>query len=112
MTDADILPGEEKYAQAIRKVLTDTAVQQQLENDPIGTLEGLGFDLSDEARRELESGPVDLQTGIAAVPAVIVRVATNGTRPAVSVVVHTTTVSATRGPARELQQRGPESSGK
>lgn len=103
-TDPGMKAGEEKYAKAMQKVLTDPAVQKKLEKDPIKTLEGLGFQLTDEARRELRAGgTIQAQLGVAAVPAVLVRVATNGTRPAVSVVVRSSTFAVTRGEARELR---------
>jgi hypothetical protein len=105
-------PGEERYSEAMRKVLTDPSVQKQLENDPVGTLENLGFDLTDEAKRELQTrGPTQPELGVAAIPAVLVRVATNGTRPAVSVVVRSSTFAATRGVARELQADQTDQSG-
>lgn len=104
MADMNALQaGEKQYADAMRKVLTDTATQQQLEKDPVGTLEGLGFDLSDDAKKELRStGMAQAELGVAAIPAVLVRVATNGTRPAVSVVVRSSTFARTRGLAAEM----------
>jgi len=97
-------PSEQHYADAMQRVFSDPDIRRRLETDPIGTLEGLGFDLSDEAKAEIQAGPTTPELGVAAVPAVLVRVATNGTRPAVSVVVRTSTVSDTRGRAAELDE--------
>lgn len=100
---AALQPGEAKYVAAINKVLTDPATRRQLEVDPVGTLEALGFDLSDAARQELHaSGIAQVSPGIAAVPAVIVTVAPMETRPTVKVVVRTSTFARTRGLAPEL----------
>jgi hypothetical protein len=106
VVSAGLQPGEERYVQAMRKVLTDASVQRELEKDPVGTLENLGFDLSEDAKAELRlSGAAQPELGVAAVPAVLVRVATNGTRPAVSVVVRSSTIARSRGMAAELQER-------
>ncbi|MEI9989611.1 MAG: hypothetical protein WDM86_06200 [Rhizomicrobium sp.] len=99
----DVHPSEVKYAEAMRKVFTDAAVQKKLEHDPVGTLEGLGFDLSADAKHKLKAGgAAQAELGVAAVPAVLVRVVTSGTRPAVSVVVQSSTFASTRGKAAEL----------
>lgn len=95
---------EEVYAKALNKVFSDKETIKRLEKDPVATLQDLGFTLDDAAMKELRAGPSQPELGVAAVPAVLVRVATNGTRPAVSVVVRTSTVSATRGRATELDR--------
>mgnify|MGYP003128499334 FL=1 len=64
-------------------------------------MERLGFDLDDEARATLRANDQP-ELAVAAVPAVLVRVATNGTRPAVRVAVSSSTFAATRGRAAEL----------
>jgi hypothetical protein len=108
---SDLQPGEERYAEAMRRILTDPDVQDQLEKDPVGTMENLGFNLDDDARQELQSrGLTQPELGVAAVPAVLVRVATNGTRPAVSVAVRSTTFAVTRGVAGELKEDRQQSS--
>lgn len=108
---SDLQPGEEQYAEAIRKVLSDSTVQKQLESDPVKTLEDLGFDLTPEAKQSLAaSGSAQAELGVAAVPAVLVRVATQGTRPAVQVAVSSSTFAYTRGVAKELQQDQPDQS--
>ncbi|MDO8931792.1 MAG: hypothetical protein Q7U97_05300 [Rhodocyclaceae bacterium] len=106
MANMGLQPGEDQYVEAMRKVLTDKSVQQDLEKDAAGTLERLGFDLSDDVKKELRmSGATQPELGVAAVPAVLVRVATNGTRPAVSVVVRSSTIARTRGEAVELREK-------
>lgn len=101
---SDLQKGEEVYAEALNRVFSDPGTIKGLESDPVKTLTDLGFTLDDKAMKELKAGPVQPELGVAAVPAVLVRVATNGTRPAVSVVVRTSTVSATRGRAQELDE--------
>lgn len=96
--------GHEIYAEGLAKILSDPDTRAALEKDAVGTLEGLGFDLDDRARAELAKGTAQPELGVAAVPAVLVRVATNGTRPAVSVVVRSTTFAATHGRATELKE--------
>ncbi|QDY98986.1 hypothetical protein FQ775_00595 [Nitratireductor mangrovi] len=99
----ELMQGEEKYAEALNKVFSDKETIARLETDPVTTLQDLGFELDEKAIAEIRSGPAQPELGVAAVPAVLVRVATNGTRPAVSVVVRTSTVAATRGRATELE---------
>ncbi|MDP8993801.1 MAG: hypothetical protein M3N07_02280 [Pseudomonadota bacterium] len=99
----DLGSSERKYAQAMQRVLTDQDVQRELERDPVATLERLGFDLSPEARAQVEAqGAATAEIGVAAIPAVLVRVATGATRPVVSVVVQSATVAADRRPVKEL----------
>ncbi|MEO1044261.1 MAG: hypothetical protein AAFX04_02340 [Pseudomonadota bacterium] len=98
----EIQKSEQAYVEGMQKIFSDPETRKALEEDPEGTLERLGFDLDDRARKELRKGPVDAELSVAAVPAVLVRVATNGTRPAVSVVVRSSTVSATRGRSAEI----------
>lgn len=100
----ELKQGEEVYAKALDKVFSDKETIKRLEEDPIKTLQDLGFKLDDHAMKVLRAGPAHPELGVAAVPAVLVRVATKGTRPAVSVVVSTSTVSATRGRATELER--------
>jgi hypothetical protein len=95
---------EEVYASALKKLFTDPATIKSLEADPEGTMEKLGFDLDDKARSIIRASDQP-ELGVAAVPAVLVRVATNGTRPAVSVAVSTSTFAATRGKAEELEKK-------
>jgi len=97
--------GEEKYAEALQRLFSDAAVRKGLEDNPIDTLEGLGLNLSDDAKAELRAGgSAEPELAVAAVPAVLVRVATNGTRPVVRVVVSSSTVSETRGEAKEFKK--------
>jgi hypothetical protein len=104
MATNHIRPGEEKYAEAIRRLLTDDALQGKLEADPVGTLEGLGLELDDDARKALARGDAaDLAVGPSAVVAPLVRVITGGTRPVVSVV----TASSTFVAAREARGASP-----
>lgn len=95
--------GEEVYAAALNKLFTDPEVQKSLETDPEGTMERLGFHLDDHAREVLRADDQP-ELAVAALPAVLVRVATNGTRPAVRVAVSSSTFAATRGRADELDR--------
>jgi hypothetical protein len=95
---------EQAYADAINRILTDPGVRKDLESDPERTMERLGFDLDDNAREVLKARDDHPELGVAAVPAVLVRVATNGTRPAVRVAVSSSTFAATRGRAAELDK--------
>lgn len=96
---------EERYTEVMQEILHDEKVRRDLEKDPIAALQGLGLDLSDEAKAELRSGPSTAELGLAAVPAVAVRVVTGGTRPAVSVVVRSSMLSDTRAAAPELKKK-------
>lgn len=95
-------PGEEKYAAAIRRLLADEQLQKQLEADPIATLEGLGLELDEDTRKAITApSRPELEADVALWVSPLVRVVTGGTRPVVSVVTGTSTVSATREAHRE-----------
>lgn len=101
---AEIQQGEEVYADALNKIFNDPETQRALEEDPEGTMERLGFQLDEEARTALRADDQP-ELAVAAVPAVLVRVATNGTRPAVRVAVSSSTFAATRGTAKEFEDK-------
>jgi hypothetical protein len=93
----ELQPEDQRYAEAVRRLLVDADLQKQLEDDPVGTLEGLGLNLSDDARRELETtGGAQVEYGEGLIVAPVVRVVTGGTRPVVSVVTGTSTIGAGR----------------
>ena len=92
---------EEVYAAGLAKILTDSGTRAALEKDPAGTLEGLGFKLDDKARAHI-AGPGDHpELGEMAFTSPLVRVVTGGTRPAVSVVVQSSTVGTTGGKGKK-----------
>lgn len=95
---------EEVYVKGLQKIFSDPDTLAALEKDPEGTLKELGFHLDDRALAELAKGTAQPELGVAAVPAVLVRVATKGTRPAVSVVVRSSTFAATRRTLHELDE--------
>ena len=97
----DLQKGEDTYVKALQQIFTDPEVRKALEAEPEATMERLGFDLDDEARATLRANDQP-ELAVAAVPAVLVRVATNGTRPAVRVAVSSSTFATTRGRAAEL----------
>ena len=99
----ELQKSERVYADAINKIFSDPEVQKGLETDPEATMERLGFQLDDRAREVLNAGDEHPELAVAAVPAVLVRVATNGTRPAVRVAVSSSTFADTRGVASELE---------
>jgi hypothetical protein len=85
-----------KYARAMEQVFSDPDILVGLDEDPEGTLDKLGFDLSPEVRKQLaarERMPVTSEAGVAAFVLPVVRVATS---PAVRVVVSSTTFATER----------------
>lgn len=98
----DLRASEKKYAAAMQKVFTDEKVKKDLERDPAGTLEKLGFTLSPAARAEIAgAGGAKAELAFGAFPAVLVRVVTSGTQPAVRVITASSTIAATREPVKE-----------
>lgn len=100
----DLGASEKKYAAAMQRVFTDEKVKKDLERDPAGTLEKLGFTLSPAARAEIAAagagGAKAEELAFGAFPAVLVRVVTSGTQPAVRVVTASSTIAATREPVK------------
>lgn len=72
-----------KYEEAIKKVLQDEELREKMNQDPAGTLEGLGIELTPEAREALRRGDAMPPETVAAWTRPLVNVATRGTKPVV-----------------------------
>jgi hypothetical protein len=95
----------EKFAAAVDKLLTDEKVRQEFDKDPVASLQKLGVDFQDEMRAKVAAehlkaslkGPLDSNVALAWTSP-LVRVATKGTRPVVSVAVNVATQGAETAP--------------